>query len=441
MSITRSKSINTIYEDCKDFDLVLVPDAPLASAINRRLDRPQFGPFAITPRRLAAKRREQAEDRRAFLQLITETDLGWKEAAYAVEVILACWEFRGHVDAILDYDRFATDTIRTAIDSISEMDTTARRLTEYSIDEDTSVAVVGETQLTELERSILPTEYTTIDPFTDDSFDYPSFHIHDSPAAIIDTVLETITAETAENVAVVHDRTSEYGSLIRSALEAADIPYHGGIDSPMNHTTGHSYSSSEVHTQVETSASAMSNPYSHRLGFQSMWNMTRSVSSHFDDPAVDWFIDFSDSIHTYTFEDAIEVYEDATDSHLDDFRDELAQLGIEDELVSATGLDRLEFYLQSYDVPVEHENDGVLLADAKSAAHVDRPLVFYLGLDERWTHSSPRRPWVDQEREFERNIQQFQLLLQNGSRAILPRPRFCWWDSCHTLSVFRRATR
>lgn len=414
MSITRSKSINTIYEECKDFDLVLVPDAPLASAINRRLDHPQFGPFAITPRRLAAERRERAEDRRAFLQLITETNLGWKEAAYSVEVILACWEFRGRIDAILDYDRFATDTIRTAIDAIAEMDTTARRLTEYSIDEDTSVVVVGETQLTELERSILPTEYTTIDLFTDDSFDYPSFHIHDSPAAIIDTVLETITAETAENVAVVHDRTSEYGSLIRSALEAADIPYHGGIDfTDKPHHRAFLQLLRSAHAGRDTRVGDVK-PLLTQIGISIDVEHDEKRLFHFDDPAIDWFVDFSDSVHTYTFEDAIGVYEGATDSQLTAFRDELTQLGIEDALVSEAGLDRLEFYLQSYDVPVDHENDGVLLADATSAAHVDRPLVFYLGLDERWTHSSPRRPWVDQEQEFERNIRQFQLLLQNG---------------------------
>jgi len=59
------RSLSILYEECKDFDLVLVPDAPMASALNRRLDQPHFGPFAITPRRLAARRREQAEDRLA----------------------------------------------------------------------------------------------------------------------------------------------------------------------------------------------------------------------------------------------------------------------------------------------------------------------------------------------------------------------------------------
>jgi len=86
----------------------------------------------------------------------------------------------------------------------------------------------------------------------------------------------------------------------------------------------------------------------------------------------------------------------------------------DDAVVTEPAVDRLEFYLQSYEVPVDRENEGVLLADAKSAAHVDRAVVFYLGLDEGWTQSSPRRPWVDREQEFERNIRQFQRLLQNG---------------------------
>jgi len=164
MSITRAKPIKSLYEKCKEFDLVLVPDAPMASALNRRLDKPHFGPFAITPRRLAARRREQAEDRLAFLELIETTDIGWKEASYVVGNILQCWEYQGTADAVLEYDQFATDTARSAVDCIAEMDTTSRRLTDYTIEADTSVAVIGVKQLTSLECSILPPDYEKIDP-------------------------------------------------------------------------------------------------------------------------------------------------------------------------------------------------------------------------------------------------------------------------------------
>lgn len=164
MSIKRAKSVDTLYAECTDADLVLVPDAPLASALNCRLDQPHFGSFAITPRRLAAGHREQAEDRRAFLEVIERTDLGWKETSYVVGNILQCWEHEGSVEAILDYDAFANAATRTAVECIADVSTTSRRLAEYTIDADTAVAVVGGEQFTTLERSILPAEYTSIDP-------------------------------------------------------------------------------------------------------------------------------------------------------------------------------------------------------------------------------------------------------------------------------------
>jgi hypothetical protein len=414
VSITRAKSIDSLYEECKDFDLVLVPDAPMASALNRRLDQPHFGPFAITPRRLAARRREQAEDRLAFLEIIETTDLNWKETSYAVGNILQCWEYQGTADAVLDYEQFATAATHTAVDCIAEMDTTSTRLTEYCIEADTSVAVVGFKQLTELERSILPPDYETIDPFTEESFDHPSFHILDSPAAIVDAVLDAVTPENAADVAVVLDAASQYSPLIESALEAANIPYYGGPG--FNDDARH-----RAFLQLLRSAHAGRDtrvgdvrPLLTQLGMPVDIEHDEKRLYDLDRPEVDWLLEFRDEIRSRTFEEAVDEYEAVTDASIDAFRAELATLGLLDAAVTEPAVDRLEFYLQSYEVPVDRENEGVLLADAKSAAHVDRAVVFYLGLDEGWTQSSPRRPWVDREQEFERNIRQFQRLLQNG---------------------------
>jgi len=414
VSITRAKSIDSLYEECKDFDLVLVPDAPMASALNRRLDQPHFGPFAITPRRLAARRREQAEDRLAFLEIIETTDLNWKETAYAVGNILQCWEYQGAAEAVLDVEQFATTATHTAVDCIAEMDTTSKRLTEYSIEADTSVAVVGFKQLTELERSILPPDYETVDPFTEESFDHPSFRILDSPAAIVDAVLDTVTPENADDVAVVLDAASQYSSLVESALEAAEIPYYGG---PGFNDDAHHRAFLQLlrsaHAGRDTRVGDV-RPLLTQLGMPVDIEHDEKRLYDLDHPEVDWLLEFRNEIRSRTFEEAINEYEAVTDASINAFREELATLGLLDDAVTEPAVDRLEFYLQSYEVPVDRENEGVLLADAKSAAHVDRAVVFYLGLDEGWTHSSPRRPWVDRDQEFERNIRQFQLLLQNG---------------------------
>jgi hypothetical protein len=413
VSIKRAKSTATLYEDCEDADLVLVPNAPLADALNRHLDRPHFGPFAITPRRLAARRREQAEDRLAFLDVVEQTDLSWKEASYIVGNVLQCWEYQDKADAILDYDTFTTEATRTAVEYITDMDTTSGRLTEFSIDDGTDVAVVGFDRLTELERSILPREYRTVDPFADGSFE-PHFGILESPAAIVDTLLDTVTPGNAEDVAVVLDASSEYSSLVESAFDAAGVPYYGGsgfIDDP--HHRAFLQLLRSGYAGQDTRVSDV-RPLLTQLGMPVDIEHSEKRLSAIEDPAIDWLLDFREGIESYTFAAAVSAYEDVAGSHLDAFREELIKLGIEDDSITELAIDRLAFYLDAYDVPLDRENEGVLLADAKAAAYVGRPLVFYLGLDEGWTHSSPRRPWVDREQEFERNIQQFQLLLQNG---------------------------
>ena len=48
-----AKSIDELYEEVKDYDIVLCNDAPLSLALNNRLDQTRIGIFAITPRQLA----------------------------------------------------------------------------------------------------------------------------------------------------------------------------------------------------------------------------------------------------------------------------------------------------------------------------------------------------------------------------------------------------
>jgi hypothetical protein len=47
-----------------------------------------LGPFAVTPQRLAAGRRERAEDRVAFFDLVDRVELDWRRAAYGIGNVL-----------------------------------------------------------------------------------------------------------------------------------------------------------------------------------------------------------------------------------------------------------------------------------------------------------------------------------------------------------------
>ncbi|MFC5367237.1 PD-(D/E)XK nuclease family protein [Salinirubrum litoreum] len=415
MSFPRAKPIDALYEEVAEYDLVVVPDAPLASALNRRIDRPHLGSFAITPRRLAAGRREEAEDRIAFLELVEQTDLDWKRAAYAIGNILQCWEHQGRLDAILEYDEYVDEATRQAVQHIADLETTSRRLTEYRIDDGQDVAVVGADQLTQLERSILPEHYETYDTFGEQEFEQPPFHIFDSSTAIVETVVDAATEETAGDVAVVLDQGSEFSALIESAFEAEDIPFYGGpgfIDQPDHRTFVQLLRA--AHGGTDTRVGEI-RPLLARLDVSLDVEHDEKRLYELDDRDLNWLVDFCERIDSRTFAEALDRFEDRADCQLETFREELETLGIAGTRATERAVDRLMFYLQSYEVPVDRENEGVLLADAKSAAYVDRPVVFYLGLDEDWTHSAPRRPWVDQDAQYTRNIHQFQLLLQSGT--------------------------
>jgi hypothetical protein len=88
VSLRSAKTAEWLYAEVEEYDLVVTPDAPLASSITRRLDRPHFGTFATTPCRLAAVRRERAEDRVALLEVIDKTDHDWRPVAYAIGNVL-----------------------------------------------------------------------------------------------------------------------------------------------------------------------------------------------------------------------------------------------------------------------------------------------------------------------------------------------------------------
>jgi len=331
------------------------------------------------------------------LHLIDETDLSYKHAAYLLENILGCWEETGDLRAILDYDRFDTEETRQAISVIESTESSHRDLAEYRIEGGTSVAVIGQEQFTALDKSVLPDSYDAIDPFVDAEFDLPEFHVFDGPTAIVDTVVENVTPETADDVAVIMDSGGEYPALVESAFEAADIPFYGGPGFTDDETirtylrllrTAHSDSRARV-SDVRPILSHLGRPPSvvddekflHELDHEELRPLQ----------------EFCRAIEDYTFGETVSTFEDWSGQTLDAFHEELRELGLHDERVTNGSVDDLEFYLQSFDVPVERDDSGVLLADATAAAYVDRPVVFYLR-DGRGLDTPCSRPSVDRRR-------------------------------------------
>ncbi|MDR5656507.1 PD-(D/E)XK nuclease family protein [Halodesulfurarchaeum sp. HSR-GB] len=415
MPIQRRRPLQAIYDDVRDHDLVIVPNNPLADALNRRLDEPHFGTFATAPRRLATGRRESAEDRTAFLELVDRTDHPWKAIAYAVGNVLQCWEHQGTPTAIEDYPAFVDETTAAVLEVLGDLQTTSGQLQAYETPTDQSVAVVGFDQLTTLERSILSPDVDHVDLFTEEAFSLPEFHVFDGSSDIVDALLDTVTPENAADVGVVLDGSSRYSALVESALEAADIPFYGGpgfADDPFHRTFLRLLR--VAHRGSDTTVEDVT-PICTQLGIDVPIEHAEKRLSEVDHPGLDWCATVTDGPAAESFDAALQAFERQADRELDALRAELEILGLLEAQPTEERVQDLAYYLQTYDVPIDRENEGVLLADATSAGYVDRPVVFFLGMDEGWTHSAPNRPWVDAEAQYERYIRQFQLLVQSGS--------------------------
>ncbi|ACV12091.1 conserved hypothetical protein [Halorhabdus utahensis DSM 12940] len=414
MPVQRARSIDDLFEAVAGYDLVLTVDAPLSLALNRRLDHPRLGRFAATPQMLAADEFRPQDQRQLFLDVIESTALPWKQAAHLVELILGCWEETGDRQAILEFERYDTPKTREVLEVIASVESAHRDLEEYRIDDDREVAVIGESQFSALDRSILPAEYDVIDPLTSEAFDLPAFHSFASRTAIVEAIVDNVTSDNADDVAIVMDRGGPFPALIESALEARDIPFHGGPG----------FADDEgLRTFLELLRLAHADsrarvgdvrPIARGLGIDLPVDDEDKLLGELESAAAEPMQAFCANVPEWTFGEAIREFEELSDRSLNVVRDELDVLGLVDKTVTDGRLDDLEFYFSAFDVPIDREDSGVLLADANTSTYVDRPAVFYLGLDADWTHQVIDRPWIDTERKDREHLRQFQLLLQNG---------------------------
>ncbi len=354
-------------------------------------------------------------DRRdLFEELVTETDLTWKQAHRGLDRCLQAWDRTADPEAILDYDEFDTPAIRTAVKRIRDADSSYRKLSDARLDEELDLAIVGESALTNLDRSLLPSDHKSVDRFTGATGTLPTFEIFPSATAIVDTLIEQLSAETADSVGVVLDESTVFSPLVEAGLAAADIPFQGGpgfVDDPDVRTFLRLLQAIFTGSDLRV---ADVEPLLAPLGVDVPRTLGEQRVDALGDGTLSELAVIEEAATTGTLQDAISAYESLAGLRLQTLRDECNRLEILEEAVTTALLDRLTYYLQSFDVPVDQDQTGVLLTDAASTAYIDRPVVFYLGLGTGWAKTPPDVPWIDTTEYVQQDLDRFEILLQNG---------------------------
>ncbi|MFW6142428.1 MAG: PD-(D/E)XK nuclease family protein [Candidatus Saliniplasma sp.] len=409
LKLDKTNSIDELFDEVKDHDLVLTVDAPLADALNARLTTPRLGHFATTPRRLALNEvpaREKFQDKRKlFIKIQNETDLNWKHASYLFENIVNCWMETGNPDKVLN--EYNTEAVKKIIKILKETVNQYSAAEDYTVPEDIDLAVVALHQFTELDKKVLPENYDVIGPFKRSETSLPKFNVFNSTTEIVETILDQIKKVDPRDIAVVMKKDCDYRYLLEAIFQSKDIPYMVSKD------ITESESVRKFLNLIRISF------YRSGIKIKDIRSLTENeidpkVEDHFlhsfDDPVKDLI----DDISNLTFEELLN--KDYFEEDLKELKNQLKDTGLFNKKITLDRLNSLTYYLETFDIKTKTAGQGVLIASPSTSTYIDRPTIFYLGMSSSWTPEPPSMPWIDEKEFDKRKIEDFKILLQNGER-------------------------
>lgn len=419
MEIPKTASIDRIFEqvqDLKNEGVVLTTDASLADALNSRLDEPVLGDFASTPRRIV--QRPEMEDRQeTFLRLVNEKCLGWKQSAYLLRNVVDCWQNTGEIEKIKDFNGFDSESVDVVIESLKETSTSFGAMEKYSTDEEfEDTAVVGLHSFNALDRKVLPEDFQEIDFFTDEKHELSSFKIFESAGEIVQSLTENIEKVGAENTAVVVHPESQYQAMIEASFQAEGISFLTQRTISEDDDLRNLVSLLRVGLSTKNVRVKDVRPV--------LDEMDASISRRKDNRLVsetsglEDIQEFLNVLEFLDFQEVIRKLREMGGGEMGRVEAILQELDLLDREVSKESLSDLEFFLDSFDPALSETSNGVLFADPTSVSFVDRPVVFFIGMDSGWTRETGDRPWRDREVESAKNLKDFCAMIQSGQQQI-----------------------
>ena len=420
MEVEKCLSIDELYDRVKDYDLVLTAEAPLSDSINNRLDKPFLGKFADTPKRYVRNQTagNLMNDNELFIKVVQTLNIDWKIAKYYIDNILDCWKETGEVDKICKYDQFDNKIVKDIIDIIKDSNHIFTLMNNFKIEGDSKVAVINLYQFNEIDKKILPKNFKTIPSFTNEKKKLPEFKILGSSAEIVEVLKKNITLENCNKVGIVLDTLSKYNSLIKSALKAKGIPLREKrlINSDLDMRTFIQLIKTSLKYEVLRLKDIQ--PFLTHFGFNISIKHNQELLNKLTESNVLLvkFIEFMKSIEGETYKNVLKRFQEFRRQKLDHITELLKNLNYNDKKVDEDTINDLAYYIDSFKISFEGSGAGVLLASPKNVSYVDRPLVFFIGMDTTWNKNIVEKPWIDTEKFKKLQFNNFKILLQNGEK-------------------------
>lgn len=439
----RIKSIDEIYDEIKDFDLVITNDAPLATALNGRIERPHVGGFAYTPRQLAVQLSSQIlgtslmSELEVVATVAEETGYNFKYVHGEIENIR---EIRRYTAEVRKY--LYTKRSRNVYDSFAALPTLEKAMGEFvpekyheegraglviseNIFSNRKTAVIGLDFFDDLDKHFVPIRHEEIDLIDwNGGYEIDVIYEIGNDRQLAENVVDLIDPERAEDIAIVMDSGGEIADAVRAALYRRGIPFKN--------------------TMTVRDLSQIRD-FLRFLGFGMQYRTVRVrhvrelfsayggyIPAKYDNVLLSRFPDIKDraaelaecmkNIHKMTFGEVSNLV--VNNRHKPQIKILLDELKFTDLKVAPKLVTEMTYAVNNVtdlrhneQIP-DDEKKGVLLADCRESTFVDRSFVAFLGISDGWSERVSGKVYIDRKAEAEKDAMRFRVLLQQGTSRI-----------------------
>ncbi|MFP4402666.1 MAG: PD-(D/E)XK nuclease family protein, partial [Candidatus Nanoarchaeia archaeon] len=429
--IRKAKSIEELYEEVKDFDLVITNDAPLNTALNRLINKTHLGEFALTSKMIGSKysnyifEEEQLKLPQIVMLVQQQFNLNLKEALFHTKNIFAIWQYVGTLDKCIDYASQREVSIIEFLKKLPSYQLSMQNM-DLSFLQKNNIAVIGEELFNELDTKVLTHNYTPISMFKDnEEHTLDTVYMFESQKDIVDRVVSMITTKNQNSVAIALDIESDYLPLLKAKLINNNIELNEKLLLAQEFRTREFLSIVESLFTLHNNITKDFIPIGSIFGIEidtvyenSYFVQACSVSS-----SARALYKLLIELKHKTFQELIQTLHDYTITLPKKLIQVLQDLKLYESVITYSRFLDLKYFIENFDEEIETNKRGVLLIDAKNSIYINRDIIFYVGVDHSWVKTIDKQDYIDTQQELDKNVTSFEILLQQGQERFICVPK------------------
>lgn len=421
------KSIAELYEEVKEFDIVITNDAPLATALNKLVDKPRLEFLAMTPKQIASKFSQLYYDKifekyEVTLNVSKKSGIPIRVVHQIVEKIYEVWMYNAKFEYI---ENFLSEDETAILDLVKEYDTIETALEFFNEDfyGNKRIAVIGQEIFSLLDLEALPSRRAPaerINIFKEEEYKIDRTYIFRTTEQLINSIADLINKDNADETAIVIDPESEYLEILKARLNSK------GINIEMKNYLSDDPSVKNLISLIELSLrireikvkELISQANEFDISIDSRYNQYEALylkSVYRDDKKIMSFFNIAEKINELNYTELLKKLESNFEMKFPvELTDVIEMLDLANRKIDSTNLIDLKYFLKEFDTELDSEKSGVLFVNALSSAFIDRQIIFYTGLDNGWMKLFPDKDYLNKEEEDGKNLKRFKILLQQG---------------------------